>query len=910
MQKYMKRGVTKTNRERAASRLVLLATALAVLAGTIGYSAVNAPTPVAALPGTPGVTQAGKLVYSEDFSNASAATAPIPLGSYTGGAAAGSEQYTADAAWLPGAQACNGWILREGTPLPSNGGLLNILTNDQCGRNTAFTELGKMAHAMGLFQGMTDAQAAQNQILSEYTNSVTGAQLAGRQLQTTKNTIPTIAGHYYAISGIFGATSCFSNHASQEFAILINGVPTVVGSNLDPCSDASSQSVNYGGSSFRVAKLQSGAIQVPVSGTTPTLGIRVRNLTATGNGNDVGFDLPQLVDVTPQLDKSFAPTTITQGQNTTLTYTVTNTSDLMAKNGWHFIDTMPAGLTAVGPLGGTCVRTAGTVSGRTVDVTGNLAQGSVSCTITVTVTSNTPGVYNNSGCVANDGTAVPNCTNNFPTITGLYSPGTAPLTVKPVVDLSITKGADLTTYVPGQSITYTVVVHNNGPSDAVNALFTDPLPSSIQGAAWTCSVTAAGTPNLPPTAPTACNAPSGTGSISGTVRINVGGTLTYRITGTVALGSSTSITNTATIVPAAQTAVPTMPGGGPNPVAGSTSLVTTVDPACAPSPGTGCSATVTTPVTPQWTMAKSASVNGIPSAGNTSVRPGETITYSVTATSDRGQINNVVLTDNLADVLDQAAFVPGSATLKIGTSAPVAVADPPAGSTVLTTAPFTLPAGATAVLSYKVTVAQTAWSSQLVNMATGSGSVTPLRCATGATPVNPACITTHHTPSKILLEKVGESSGSLWVPMAGSSWAIHDDASGAAGAVNNAYAVTPVPSSIGQFQITGIEPGVYWLQETQAPAGFSLLAEPVQFTVAPNGAVTLGAGSGSGVVTSGDPDGDGVFLVTVRDVPALKMPETGGIGWWPLTAAGTGLLTASLFVAFTSFRRSRKRALA
>ena len=42
--------------------------------------------------------------------------APIRIGNYVGGPAAAGETYTADAAWSPGASACNGWVLRKGSP--------------------------------------------------------------------------------------------------------------------------------------------------------------------------------------------------------------------------------------------------------------------------------------------------------------------------------------------------------------------------------------------------------------------------------------------------------------------------------------------------------------------------------------------------------------------------------------------------------------------------------------------------------------------------------------------------------------------------------------------------------------------------------------------------------------------------
>ncbi|MDR6688851.1 putative repeat protein (TIGR01451 family) [Arthrobacter sp. 1088] len=323
-------------------------------------------------------------------------------------------------------------------------------------------------------------------------------------------------------------------------------------------------------------------------------------------------------------------------------------------------------------------------------------------------------------------------------------------------------------------------------------------------------------------------------------------------------------------------------------------------------------AQVTAP--PAWKIKKSATVNGSVPADQ-SVSPGQTIVYTVTATSISGTITGVVLKDDLAEVLDDATFVSGSATLVIGTGSPVAVADPVPPSTLLSTAAFTLPAGQTATLKYSVVVKTGAWNAQLVNVVTGTASTTPPQtCAPASAGPGPDCTTTHHTPGKVLIEKIGESSSGTWVPMAGSTWAVHTDNNGAPGAVLASPVVTAVAGQTGRFQLEGIQPGTYWLEETTAPDGFSLLAEPVQFTIAANGAVSLGQGSqgqgtGGGVVTSTDADGDGIFLLTVRDVPALELPESGGIGWWPFTTAGSVLLAGALALTMAANRRRQQESI-
>lgn len=313
--------------------------------------------------------------------------------------------------------------------------------------------------------------------------------------------------------------------------------------------------------------------------------------------------------------------------------------------------------------------------------------------------------------------------------------------------------------------------------------------------------------------------------------------------------------------------------------------------------------------TATWTLAKSATVGGAVPAGGI-VSGGDIITYSILArNTGTANLPGVVLIDDLTAVLDDAAIVPGSAQLVIDGGAPSTVPGPNtfAQQITLTTAAFTLPAGKTATLVYRVTVDADAWSRTLTNAVSGASTYAPpVDCYTGQSPLGSNCITTHTTPAKFLIEKIGESSGSTWVPMSGSSWAIHDDSNGTSGAVNPSYQVVAVPAATGRFEVEGILPGKYWLEETAAPAGFSLLAEPVQFTIAANGAVTLGEGNGNGVVTTSDTDADGIVLISVRDVPALKMPDTGGTGSWLFALGGSALLLVSVLLTPGSRIRRRK----
>jgi uncharacterized repeat protein (TIGR01451 family) len=109
--------------------------------------------------------------------------------------------------------------------------------------------------------------------------------------------------------------------------------------------------------------------------------------------------------------------------------------------------------------------------------------------------------------------------------------------VIPAADLSITKIDNKAVGTPGQSLGYTIVVTNNGPSGVIGATVSDPFPDMYSGATWTAVYAGTG----------ASGPASGTGSLNALVDIPVGATATFTVTGTIASSASGTLLNTATV---------------------------------------------------------------------------------------------------------------------------------------------------------------------------------------------------------------------------------------------------------------------------------------------------------------------------------------------------------------------------
>ena len=460
-----------------------------------------APRLVATVPGTPGTPQAPTPVYRETFENAP--STPIALDNYT---SASGGSYVADPGWLPVADQCNGWVLNDDSPMPAD---------DEC--SGAWARLGTLARAVGALTSPADPSA--NEILSAYTNNPdsSGAttpqsfsdpsytkSVDGRVMFQTGSPITTIEpGHYYTASAVFGAVNCWggpSTRAQLSLSLLVNqqgsGPAPGTGSAseqrvlnataLDPCTGTED-------SSTLTWTLELNAPALQVSSSVTSLGFRLENAqTSYFTGNDLGFDNPSLLDVTPQLDKAFSPVQIQPGGESVLTYTITNTTDLQQKAGWNFTDVLPAGITATSMPSSDCVNfaVAAANSSTTVVASGDLAVGQASCTISVPVTGSAVGTYTNGPSNFTTVAGGPTCLGG-PSIAlcGLNPPADATLTIAtpPTPDLSVSKSAlpvPGTVLREGQVVEFTLSFTNSG--DGVGTIdYVDDLSDVVDDATLT-----------------------------------------------------------------------------------------------------------------------------------------------------------------------------------------------------------------------------------------------------------------------------------------------------------------------------------------------------------------------------------------------------------------------------------------
>ncbi|MCG3753567.1 DUF11 domain-containing protein [Amycolatopsis sp. Poz14] len=238
-------------------------------------------------------------------------------------------------------------------------------------------------------------------------------------------------------------------------------------------------------------------------------------------------------------------------------------------------------------------------------------------------------------------------------------------TETPIGALELKKTADKTDAKPGERVRYTVTVHNIGEAAYPAATFTDDLSGVLDDATWNDDATAtSGTTSF--TAP----------RLTWTGDVPAGATVTVRYSVTVGTppAGDKHLRNLVT---------------GPD---GSTCPPGTTDPDCGTDTGVGA-------------------LELLKTASPATAQPGDKVTYTVTARNPgTATYRGASFTDDLSRVLDDATYN-NDVTATAGT---VAYAEP----TLTWTAD--LPAGATATITYSVTVGATpAGDSELRNAITG-----------------------------------------------------------------------------------------------------------------------------------------------------------------------------------------------
>jgi len=122
------------------------------------------------------------------------------------------------------------------------------------------------------------------------------------------------------------------------------------------------------------------------------------------------------------------------------------------------------------------------------------------------------------------------------------STDTTPISTDPRADLRVTKTDGKTVVHPGEAVTYTITVTNAGPTAVTGAIFNDEIPAALRYVTYTAVVAGGAT----------ASSLSGIGnSITGTLNLPVGGTVTYTVKGTLDSDATGRLTNAATVVPPA-----------------------------------------------------------------------------------------------------------------------------------------------------------------------------------------------------------------------------------------------------------------------------------------------------------------------------------------------------------------------
>ncbi|WP_154723337.1 DUF7933 domain-containing protein [Ilumatobacter coccineus] len=395
---------------------------------------------------------------------------------------------------------------------------------------TALVDASQPANPVNNTAGVTSTTDDRNPSNNTSTDGITVTRLADLTIAKTSSSPTVVAGNQITYTLTVGNTGPSSAEA------------TVVGDPLDPALTIVEPSITTTQGTCTapgnvltcdLGEILPGAAPVQieytvtfdpaiVDGTTINNAAQADSITPLTGGPataDTDVDVVRTADV-ELVSKTVTPDPVIAGETVEYTITARNNGPSISTN-TTVIDELPAGLTLEAPLPAGCSDVAGDLS---CDL-GTLTVGQVE---TITFTARVDADEPDGSAITNDASISatepdPNAGNDTASV---------PVTVDTVAALSITKVAGPDPAVPGESLTYTITVTNDGPSDAASVVVDDTTLSMFQAGTISSSASQG-------------NCDLTVSCAVGTVAPGAANAVTVTITGTVAADLTTDISNTA-----------------------------------------------------------------------------------------------------------------------------------------------------------------------------------------------------------------------------------------------------------------------------------------------------------------------------------------------------------------------------
>ncbi len=272
----------------------------------------------------------------------------------------------------------------------------------------------------------------------------------------------------------------FSDTMPTEIGVATpsNATTTCTGGTLTAASGTSD--ITYTGGT--VSAMASCTVTVDVTSTTAGSHVNLTGDLTSSLGTSGTATDTLTVNPPPTFAKVFSPNPILVGAVTTLTFTIDNSTSTVDATSVDFTDNLPAAVVVATPANTTNTCTGGTLTAASatsvVSYTGGTVSALSSCTITVDVTSSTPGSHVNltgdlTSSLGNSGTAADTLVvNSAPGFTKVFAPNPS---------------------LVGTASTLTFTIDNTANTvDAASLDFTDNLPAGLvvftpSSAATTCT---------------------------------------------------------------------------------------------------------------------------------------------------------------------------------------------------------------------------------------------------------------------------------------------------------------------------------------------------------------------------------------------------------------------------------------